>query len=303
MISDRIKDMLEEVEKNKGKPDKKALRKIQKKMNIASTRNTYINALDVVVGAFNDIKTYILYLTHPVANESVIRRYLRNLDDEQIENNIKHLEQYTRISFENDKDEVLTPLCAYKFFHGGYSTNCITLYEKFQSKDVDKLVERLKTEREKAIQRIKKNNNKNIMYGIAETENFYIQQEHRLIMSDMNVLYEVINDNITVAYSLIKNKNDRTYLKKVYNSLSSFLKIEMTEYLIETHKHYKKQFTNSKLNKKQLRKSKKKTSTKTKQDYFILGKKVSKRKFEKELQFYLDNEDYVVTKFNIKEVS
>ena len=248
---------------------------------------------DVVVGALNDFVTFCVYWCHFEWNLKTIHKYFKKLEPDQLEKNKEHMSDYLKQMF-LEGDDILTPLCVKRFLDKGYATMANNLYERFKPKDPNKITNRIKEERDKAINRLESDNNKDIMYSCIQKNDFYIQSEHRAMYSELNVIYEIINDNYKVALKLIKDKKHATYLKRVKNMMEKFITKELPEYLEEISDFYRSDI--------KISKPKKKKKKKAKQDYFILGEKVSKRKFEKELKFYQNDEDYIVNKNNIMEV-
>lgn len=254
-----------------------------------------INSLDVVIGALNDFVTFCVYWCHFEWEINLISKYFKKLEIDQLMKNKEHMSNYANEMHEQG-DDIVTPWCVKKFLDGGYATMANNLYERFKPKNPDMVTNRIKKEREKAVVRLEKDKNKDVMYSIVKKQNFYIQSEHRTMYSELNVIYEIIQDNYTVALKLIKDKKHRTFLKRIVTMMEKFLKVELSEYLIYMSDFYKKD-----IDVKKPKKIKKK-KVKIKKEFFILGEKVNQKKFKKELQFYKDKEEYSITNNEVRAV-
>lgn len=254
-----------------------------------------INSLDVVIGALNDFVTFCVYWCHFEWEINLISKYFKKLEIDQLMKNKEHMSNYANEMHEQG-DDIVTPWCVKKFLDGGYATMANNLYERFKPKNPDMVTNRIKKEREKAVVRLEKDKNKDVMYSIVKKQNFYIQSEHRTMYSELNVIYEIIQDNYKVALTLIKDKKHRTFLKRIVTMMEKFLKVELSEYLIYMSDFYKKD-----IDVKKPKKIKKK-KVKIKKEFFILGEKVNQKKFKKELQFYKDKEEYSITNNEVRAI-
>ncbi len=295
------------------KVKKKEKRELQGPCKVLYSRvqNHNVTALDVVVAAMTDMKVFIIFMAKMQFDSPLIDKYLHKFDNSQKDVIRNRLSPYAFETLAKDS-VVAAALPAYEFLEKGFGVESDNIYDYVEVKEGSAVNERLNDARKLIIHKIKAGKIENILDRLDAEKVEFLFPEHQNLLNELHILAVTIEMNWNFAKKDLTEQQKWSFEGMIYE-VRNFIYNTMIDYIVHTDKEFKKDIIRIKKEfaelrayiedserTKQMAKAakkamQKKKKVKVKQIFLIEGITVSKRKYEKEKQFYIDNEDYIVT--------